>query len=168
MYLEANGYNTLVKMKTYSPTNVTLELSRTWLGRLCDTRFQSTVVRVIADGIDVTSIAEIGGTNLFYDSSLRTLRPVATGVHEVLVAGVVHGSVNASPEVVQDVKLRASAINRISFRPVHHSLISASLSQVLTDWLPRMPTVSYAPSAGLQLQSPKVLTDCKSKKAIFV
>ena len=128
----SGSWSTPVQLKTYAPSSVSVELSRTSVYRVCGTRYQSTTVRVLADGVDVTAVAAIGGVGLVYDAAMRTLRPTAAGTYSVLLAGVASAQLSAWDAVAEGVELRAYAISGGAFGTVSQQSSTAQLAQSLT------------------------------------
>ena len=126
-----SGFSRTVHFVTYAPSSVVVELSRPSVGSLCTGRYQSTGVRVLADGLDVTAIAAITGNGLVFNAGRRTLRPTTDGVLAVFVAGVSLAQVVASSTPVEGVQLRAAAITGSSFSAALQLSASAVLQQLL-------------------------------------
>ena len=126
------GFNTTIRMKAYAPEEVSIELSTTLLRRLCGTRYQSATIRVLADGKDVTAFAAISGSGLAYDAATRTLRPSASGVYNVSVAGVPRAQLTVLDEMLEGVSMRGFAVTSGAFSTVSALSASARVLQLLT------------------------------------
>ena len=122
-------FNRTVHFRTYKPT-ITVNLSRPHVGQLCDGVYQSTDVRVFADGLDVTASANISGDRLQHNSSTQTLHPDTAGVFNVYVANVWRAQLNVSNASVEGALLHATAISTSNLTQTS-SAATAKLEQTL-------------------------------------
>ena len=139
----SGSLSTPLFMRTYTPVNVTVRLSASTVHRLCpgggggagsQPTFEAVRVAVLADGVDVTNIAQLSYGSLDFDVTTRTLRattdagsPIAVGV-----AGAVKMHLVVSA-VSEPVKLLAEAYS--SFEGPHYhaatSTFTASFAHTL-------------------------------------
>lgn len=129
-------------MKTYTPSSVEVRLDSSLLRRMCSGgsghTFEATRVAVLADGIDVTNIAQLSHGSLVYDATMRTLRAstsTSTGSPiSVSVGDVVKASVVVDGEGVAPAELLAEAFTSVGALAYDAStgVVSVSFAHSLT------------------------------------